>query len=201
MARAFAVRRTSGMEPRMVCHVPRSSLSRAGIREEAVHLGDALRNPRPYRIDRAVGICPHDPPGLALHAHLRSLAAAERPRICSEADVKHGFAGDMPRCAGGFRKRYAPLSPSRRILFGHCQMAHLRTSLQAPHLRQTGRSLPPRTRKTRRDRACQNRPAGYPPVCSQALAHLQWRGRSCVDPWVVSDVARPRLASAGGQGG
>ena len=42
-ARAFAVRRTSGMDAGVISHVARAGFGGAGIGEQAVHLGNALR--------------------------------------------------------------------------------------------------------------------------------------------------------------
>ncbi len=43
------------------------------------------------------------------------LATTERPRICSEGDVKHGFGGDMQRSSGAPLPR-CPTSAFRRCL-------------------------------------------------------------------------------------
>lgn len=47
-----------------------------------------------------------------------SLAACECSRICSEADVRHGYGGGKPRCAAESRSpRNTPLSVSFRSHF------------------------------------------------------------------------------------
>lgn len=91
-ARAFAVRWTSGMDTRVIGDVLRSGLAAtrggrvAGVVAVNIHA-------RPC----ACG----DQRGAVVRMGVRtkgvSLARSQRPRICSEGDVRHGSSGDRQR--------------------------------------------------------------------------------------------------------
>ncbi len=194
MARAFAVRRTSSMDAGVICsvrrahpcHVARRRRSGGAWRAADLHAGGRaghrLQSPHGGGRGRKVGNR-RKAGGSAVHGNRAArLAGCQRSRICSEGDVRHGFSGGRRYLPAWFRCRLPRPWSERRY---RC--------MERP---QTSKTTP--TRSAMGDWAgrghgfAADRLRGF-----RAPAHLQWRGRSYVEPRVIGDVDRPHDASRG----
>lgn len=109
MGRAFAVKGTSNMDSRVVGGVHwagfRSASRSCRIR---VRIATAVRQRSGRRAVPLVWNC------VAVSFEHVDLRASQRPRICSEADVRHGCGGDMQRSPDGSHDR-RPMPWRRRL--------------------------------------------------------------------------------------
>lgn len=152
-ARAFAVRVTSRMDPRVVggvsatvlsparwaypvTAIPRDVLLLGPVRVERPHVVSAVHDAH-WRVNAASRTLQYQ--GVRVRLHCISLARAERSRICSERGIRHECGGGRRCSLAGFPHRLS--SPLDRCSNHRCRSLAKRSSRRHPGLESCGCEL------------------------------------------------------------